>query len=194
MKLRRSITGLVAASVLTLGSLGVQAEDYVIDTEKAHAFIQFKISHLGYSWLLGRFNNFSGNFSYDEKDPAAAKVQVTIDVGSIDSNHAERDKHLRGEDFLDVKRFPKAQFVSTEFKETDDGKAVLTGDLTLHGVTKPITIDVSHVGHGTDPWGGYRRGFQGKTRFALADFGIDYNLGPASKEVELYLSIEGIRQ
>jgi polyisoprenoid-binding protein YceI len=195
MTVKQTMNGILTASLLTLGGINtVLAEDYVIDTEKAHAFIQFKISHLGYSWLLGRFNDFSGNFSYDEKNPAASQVEVTIDVASIDSNHAERDKHLRGEDFLDVKRFPEARFVSTGFKETDDGKAVLTGNLTLHGVTKPITIDVSHVGHGADPWGGYRRGFQGKTSFALTDFGIDYNLGPAAKEVELYLSFEGIRQ
>jgi polyisoprenoid-binding protein YceI len=190
----KSLTGILAASLLSMCSLQVQAEDYVIDTKGAHAFIQFKIAHLGYSWLLGRFNKFSGEFSYDENNPDASNVMVNIDVASIDSNHAERDKHLRGEDFLDVKNYPTAKFVSTGFKELGGGKAELTGDLTLHGVTKPITIDVTHVGHGDDPWGGYRRGFQGETRFALADFGIDYNLGPASKDVALYLSIEGIRK
>lgn len=190
----KRLAGVLAASMLYLSSFNALAADYVIDTKGAHAFIQFKISHLGYSWLLGRFNSFSGEFSYDEKNPSTAKVAVDIDVASIDSNHAERDKHLRGEDFLDVKKHPKASFVSTGFKELDNGKAELTGNLTLHGVTKPITIEVDHVGHGEDPWGGYRRGFQGKTRFALADFDINYNLGPASKEVELYLSIEGIRK
>ena len=190
----KSLTGLLAASLLSLSSLSLQAEDYVIDTKGAHAFIQFKISHLGYSWLLGRFNKFSGEFSYDEKNPAASKVKVDIDVASIDSNHAERDKHLRGEDFLDVKNYPKASFVSTGYKDLGDGKAELKGDLTLHGVTKSLTIPVSHVGQGDDPWGGYRSGFQGEVSFALADFDINYNLGPASKEVELYLSIEGVRK
>lgn len=71
---------------------------------------------------------------------------------------------------------------------------MLKGDFTLHGVTRPITIAVEHVGHGDDPWGGYRRGFEGKTSFALADYNINYNLGPKSKEVELTLSVEGIRQ
>jgi len=170
------------------------AADYVIDTDKAHAFIQFKIKHLGYSWLLGRFNTFDGEFSYDEKNPSAAKIMVNIDPASIDSNHAERDKHLRGKDFLDVSKYPKSSFVSKSFKEEDNGNATLTGDFTLHGVTKEITIEVNHIGHGNDPWGGYRRGFEGKTSFALKDFGIDYNLGPASKEVELFLSIEGIRK
>ncbi|KRT54302.1 YceI family protein [endosymbiont of Ridgeia piscesae] len=186
------ISGLLAAG-LCLATLPTQAADYTIDTKDAHAFIQFKISHLGYSWLLGRFNHFSGGFSYDENNPTAAKVQVEIDVSSIDSNHAERDKHLRSKKFLDVTNYPKAEFVSTSFQELADGTAKLHGNLTLHGVTKPVTIDVTQIGSGTDPWGGYRRGFEGHTRFALADFGIDYNLGPASKEVELYLGIEGIR-
>ena len=170
------------------------AEKYVIDTEGSHAFIQFRILHLGYSWLTGRFNTFNGEFEYDENNPDKASVQVEIDVASIDSNHAERDKHLRGEDFLDVKKFPRASFVSSSFKDNGDGTAVLKGDLTLHGVTKPVTIDVEHIGHGPDPWGGYRRGFEGTTRIALADYDINYNLGPKSREVELILSVEGIRQ
>ena len=190
----KPLTGILAACVLSLSTLNVQAEDYVIDTEKAHAFIQFKISHLGYSWLLGRFNDFSGEFSYDEKNPSAAKIEVTIETASIDSNHAERDKHLRDKDFLHVKKYPEAKFVSTGFKELGNGKAKLSGRFTLHGVTRDIDIDVEHIGHGPDPWGGYRRGFAGTTVLTLADYNINYNLGPASRQVELFLSIEGIRQ
>jgi polyisoprenoid-binding protein YceI len=172
----------------------LHAEEYAIDTKGAHAFIQFRIKHLGYSWLYGRFNDFSGSFSYDEMNPSAAKIKIDIDPASIDSNHAERDKHLRGDDFLHVEKYPKAGFVSTSFKEKSDGSAVLVGDLTLHGVTRPVTIQVEKVGNGPDPWGGYRRGFYGTTEIALADFGITYNLGPASRSVELELSVEGIRQ
>ncbi|AGA90363.1 hypothetical protein Thimo_1583 [Thioflavicoccus mobilis 8321] len=189
----KRLPALALAAALALPGLAT-AEDYVIDTEGGHAFIQFRIPHLGYSWLYGRFDEFSGHFSYDEDDPNASEVAVTIKTASIDSNHAERDKHLRGEDFLDVSRYPEASFKSTSFTETGDGKAVLKGDLTLHGVTKPITIDVTEIGHGPDPWGGYRRGFQGSTRFALKDFGIDRDLGPASRDVEMILSVEGIRQ
>jgi len=183
---------LLLAGCMTAGM--VQAADYVIDTMKAHAFIQFRIQHLGYSWLLGRFNDFSGKFSYDEANPDAASVEVRIETGSIDSNHAERDKHLRGEDFLDVDRYPQAVFVSTGYRENPDKSAILSGNLTLHGVTRPVQIDVEPVGHGPDPWGGYRMGFTGTTRLKLADYGIDYDLGPASREVDLFLSIEGIRQ
>lgn len=188
--LRSSLLLLISMSIST----AVWAEDYVIDTKKAHAFIQFKIKHLGYSWLLGRFNKFDGEFTYDEKTPATTKVVVNIDPASIDSSHAERDKHLRSKDFLDVAKYPKAKFVSTSFKELGKTKAVLKGDLTLHGVIRSVTIAVDHIGHGPDPWGGYRRGFAGTTTIALKDFGINYDLGPASREVELFLSVEGIRK
>ena len=181
--------------VIVFATPGISmADEYLIDTKGAHAFIQFRIKHLGYSWLLGRFNNFSGSFSYDENNPGASKVNVNIETDSIDSNHAERDKHLRGEDFLNVAKYPKARFTSTSFIDNGDGTAVLTGDLTLHGVTRNINIDVKHIGHGPDPWGGYRRGFEGTTILKLADYGITYNLGPASREVELFLSVEGVRQ
>jgi polyisoprenoid-binding protein YceI len=171
-----------------------QSADYVIDTKGAHAFIQFRIQHLGYSWLLGRFNDFSGQFSYDADNPDASSVEVRIRTASIDSSHAERDKHLRGEDFLDVEKYPQAEFTSTGYRENPDKTAVLSGNLTLHGVTRPVQIEVEPVGQGPDPWGGYRMGFTGTTRLKLADYGIDYDLGPASREVDLFLFIEGIRQ
>lgn len=183
--------GLVAAMLLPVTAL---ADRYEIDTKGAHAFVQFRIQHLGYSWLYGRFNEFSGSFTYDEDKPEASKVKVVIKTASLDSNHAERDKHLRDDDFLDVKKFPEASFVSTAYAPQADGGGTLTGDLTLHGVTRPITIDVEQIGAGPDPWGGFRRGFQGSTTLKLKDFGIDYDLGPASTEVEMILSIEGIRR
>ncbi|MES9939380.1 MAG: YceI family protein [Candidatus Thiodiazotropha sp. 6PLUC2] len=185
---------LVLLLLLSAVALPLQAEEYVIDKKGTHAFIQFKIKHLGYSWLFGRFNDFSGRFNYDEKNPSAADVSVDINPASVDSNHAERDKHLRGEDFLFVEKYPTAKFVSTAFMEQGEGKATLKGDLTLRGVTKSVEIDVEHIGHGKDPWGGYRRGLYGTTEIALADYGITFNLGPASTTVQLELSIEGIRQ
>jgi polyisoprenoid-binding protein YceI len=187
--------------VLSLISMNLMADDlmnqrgdYVIDKKGAHAFIQFKISHLGFSWLWGRFNDFDGEFTFDKVDPAASKVSVTINTKSIDSNHAERDKHLRGEDFLDVEKYPQAKFVSTSFSLDKSGHGELKGDFTLHGVTKPITISVTYIGEGKDPWGGYRVGFEGTTRIALADYNITKYLGPHSKELDLIFSIEGVRK
>ncbi len=183
----------IAAILIGLASTQVVADDYVIDSAGAHASINFKINHLGYSWLTGRFNDFSGNFSYDPYQPEASKVMVEINTASLDSNHAERDKHLRSDDFLSTDKFPTASFTSTDVAVVGEGMS-LTGDLTLHGVTKPVVIEVEKIGAGQDPWGGYRVGFAGTTTIALKDFGIDYNLGPASTHAELELHIEGIRQ
>lgn len=189
----RNIVAMLLASALVSPALA-EEETYVIDTEGAHAFVQFRIKHLGYSWLYGRFNDFEGTFTYDENDPSVSQVEVVIQTASIDSNHAERDKHLRGEDFLDVKRYPEATFKSTSYKETGINRAELVGELTLNGVTKPVTIDIRKVGSGPDPWGGYRRGFEGTTDLKLKDFDIKKDLGPFSRQVELTLSVEGIRQ
>lgn len=190
---KNALLAVLFAAVLALPAIAVQAaEEYRIDPE--HSFIHFRVSHLGIAWVQGRFNRFEGEFRFDEATPADSRVSVTIDATSVDSNHAERDRHLRSDDFLDARRFPSASFVATGLEDHGDGRAVLTGELTLRGVTRPVTIDVHHIGHGPDPWGGYRRGFEGRTRFALADFGITYDLGPAAREVELTLSIEGIRK
>lgn len=170
------------------------AATYDIDNEGAHASINFKIQHLGYSWLTGRFNDFDGSFEYDAAKPAASAINVTIDTTSLDSNHADRDKHLKGSDFLDVKKYPTATFKSTGFKSTGEGKGDMTGEFMLHGVTKTITIPVERIGEGNDPWGGYRAGFSGTTTLKLSDYGIDYDLGPASSTVEIELHVEGKRQ
>jgi len=169
------------------------AADYKVDVKGAHAFVQFKIKHLGYSWLLGRFNTFDGDFSYDDKSPNSANINIEIDTKSIDSNHAERDKHLKGKDFLNVSKFPKATFVSNNVKFSDNENAIVTGEFTLKGVTKTISFPVVKIGEGQDPWGGYRAGFSGTTSLKLADYGITYNLGPASTHVEMSLNIEGVR-
>lgn len=183
--------GLIAVVALTRP---LAAADYDIDIKGAHASINFRIPHLGFSWLVGRFDTFSGTFSYDAANPAAAKIAVEIDTASINSNHAERDKHLRGADFLDAATFPKATFVSTSVTPDGAGKAVIVGDFTMRGVTKPVRIDAVVVGGGPDPWGGTRQGFAGKAKLVLADFGIVKELGPASKEVELDLHVEGVRK
>ena len=167
------------------------AADYEIDP--SHAFIQFHISHLGFSTVAGRFNQFKGNFSWDKENPAASKIALTIDTASIDSNWAERDKHLRGRDFLDVEQFPEAKFESVSY-EGDENGGLLLGNLTLHGVTKPIGIKVSAIGEGKDPWGGYRAGFSGTAELTRADFGMNFDLGPAAKKMTFDLFIEGKRK
>ena len=181
-------------SATTTSSVFAATDTYKIDTEGAHASIKFKIKHLGYSWLYGRFDTFDGTLMLDEKAPKNSSIEVSIDTSSINSNHAERDKHLKGSDFLNVKKYPNATFKSTSVSISGDNTGVLKGNLTLHGVTKAIEIPVTHIGGGKDPWGGYRHGFSGSTTLTLKDYGIDFNLGPASTQVELILDIEAIKQ
>ena len=154
----------------------------------------FKISHLGYSWLYGTFKDFDGSFSFDAAKPQDSKVNVTLNTTSVDTNHAERDKHIRSGDFLNVSKHPTATFASTSVKSTGEGTADITGDLTLNGVTKPVVIAAKFIGEGKDPWGGYRAGFEGSTKLKLKDFDIQKDLGPASQDVELIISVEGVRK
>jgi len=181
---------LVASLLSPLAS----AANYTVDDKGAHASINFKIKHLGYSWLTGRFDGFKGQFSYDPANVSASKINIEIDPKSINSNHAERDKHLKSGDFLNVEKFSSASFSSTSVTDKGNGHMTVNGDLNLHGVSKEISIDVLKVGEGKDPWGGYRAGFSGTVKIGLEDFGIPAKLGPASTHVELELHIEGIRQ
>lgn len=188
---KKSLVALSLGAALFAGQ--AMAADYAIDKKGQHAFINFKVSHLGYSWLYGTFKDFDGSFSFDAAKPEASKVQVEIKTASLDSNHAERDKHLRSPDFLNVDKNPTASFVSTAVKSTGEGTADITGDLTLNGVTKPVVIAAKFIGEGKDPWGGYRAGFEGTTQIKMKDFDIKMDLGPASESVELILSVEGVR-
>lgn len=185
------LTSSLLAAVLSSGALlPAAAADYKIDHEGAHASINFKASHLGFSILTGRFNTFSGNFSYDESNISAAKISVTVDTSSFDSNHALRDKHVRSDDFLDVAKFANATFISTKIIDKGNGKLAIHGDFTMHGITKPMVIDAVKIGEGNDPWGGNRLGFSGTTSIGMSDFGFKNDYG----QVDLELHIEGIRQ
>lgn len=163
--MKKNLLGLTLASLLfTTGS--AVAADYKIDKEGQHAFVNFRIQHLGYSWLYGTFKDFDGTFTFDEKNPAADKVNVTINTNSVDTNHAERDKHLRSADFLNVAKFPQATFSSTSVKK-EGNDLDITGNLTLNGVTKPVTLDAKLIGQGSDPWGGTRAGFEAQGKIKL---------------------------
>ena len=201
MNHRTNLTRSFIASAVTMAVLGTgqalaadPSGTYAFDREGQHQFIQFRISHLGFSTLYGRFNDFDGSFEYDADNPEESSVQVTVDTSSVDSNHSERDKHLREEDFLYVSEYPEATFKSTSVEMEDEDTATVTGDLTLRGVTREIYLEMELINHGEDPWGNYRMGFEGTTTLTLENYGIDYDLGPQAEEVTLMLSVEGIRQ
>ncbi|WP_051083882.1 YceI family protein [Dasania marina] len=190
---RKSCLGLVLCCLMAVPAWA-EPEQYAIDIKGQHAFVQFKIKHLGYSWLLGNFNKFDGEFNYDARQIENSSVKVVIDTTSLDSNHAERDKHLKGSDFLAVNKFPKATFTSSKVVATGKDAFDIHGELELHGVKKVIVINAKTLGQGPDPWMGYRAGFEGVTTLRLADFNMTHDLGPASTHVELQLYIEGVRK
>ena len=180
--------------LLLLMSLTVSADEYLIDTKGSHAFVQFKISHLGFSWLYGRFDEFSGTFNYDENKPEEASIEMTVQTASVNSNHTARDKHLRSDDFLNVDAHPTATFKSTSFTPGEDGHGSMSGILTLNGVSKDYTFDVNFIGAGSDPWGGERRGYEATTELKLADHNIKKATNGAYEKLWLTVSVEGIKQ
>ncbi|SEC87541.1 Polyisoprenoid-binding protein YceI [Pseudomonas mohnii] len=194
--LKKTFAALAIGSALL--SANVMAADYVVDKQGQHAFVDFKISHLGYSYITGTFKDIDGTFSFDAAKPEDSKIEFNVNTASVFTNNAERDKHISSKDFLKVADFPKATFKSTSVKTTGknaDGKATadVTGDLTIAGVTKPVVVKATFLGEGKDPWGGYRAGFEGTTSIKRTDFGKMMDLGPQSDAVELYVTFEGVK-
>lgn len=177
---------LVKTSVAALAFAGSAAfaADYQIDV--GHSSVNFTAGHLGFAYTAGRFNEFEGAFS----DTAGSEsVSVTIDASSIDTNHDERDQHLRSPDFFDVRQYPEITFQSTSF----DGET-LVGELTMHGKTGTVELDVELVGEGEDPWGGYRKGFVASGTLLRSEWDITYFLPAVPDEIEMVIHVEGIRQ
>ncbi|WP_415912960.1 YceI family protein [Neptuniibacter sp. QD37_11] len=186
---------LIAATLLTAATLTptmASAADYIIDTKGAHASVNFKVPHLGYSFIKGQFRDFEGYFSYQKDQIELSKITVNLDITSIDSNHSERDKHLKGKKFLDANKYSTAVFESNKVTDLGNGKLKVEGTLSMRGQSKPLVIDAEFIGEGKDPWGGYRAGFMGAAKINFEDYGIIV-MGPSSY-AELELHIEGIRK
>ncbi|RON40245.1 YceI family protein [Pseudomonas frederiksbergensis] len=194
--LKKTLAALAIGSALL--SANVMAADYTVDKTGQHAFVDFKISHLGYSYITGTFKDIDGKFSFDAAKPEDSKIEFNVNTASVFTNNAERDKHISSKDFLKVADFPTATFVSTSVKTTGknaDGKvtADVAGNLTIAGVSKPVVVKATFLGEGKDPWGGYRAGFEGTTSIKRSDFGKMMDLGPQSDAVELYITFEGVK-
>jgi len=174
-----------------LGS-ALAADTFNVDHD--HSNFLFKINHLGVSNTIGRFNEFSGTFSLDTKDPSKSSVSLTLQVASVDSNVKKRDDHLRSPDFFDATTFPTLTFVGKSYKKVSDTVFEVTGDVTLHGVTKPLTITVTKVGEGNDPWGGFRQGWSSTFTLKRSDFGMNFMQGGVGDEVTIMAEIEGVRK
>jgi polyisoprenoid-binding protein YceI len=196
--MKRLLTAVSVVLILALPLL-VSASDYRLDPD--HYSIQFKIRHLTVSNVTGTFQRATGTATFDDRDPAASKVEATIDTASIDTGHAKRDEHLRGPDFFDVAKYPTITFVSRKVEKAGPGKMKIIGNLTMHGITREVTIDVEGpTPEIKDPWGNFRRGVSGTAKINRNDFGITWNKTMDTggliigEEVSIYIDVEWIRK
>jgi polyisoprenoid-binding protein YceI len=144
--------------------------------DPAHAAVEFSVRHLMISTVKGRFTNVKGTVTMNDADPAQSHVDVTIDAASIDTREPQRDAHLRSADFLDAENFPTLTFKSRRITGLNGNEFKLVGDLTIRGVTREVTLDVTSHGQVADPWGGQRAGFEAVGKINRSDFGLTWNL------------------
>ena len=178
----------LAATLLTCGTLAGAAETYTVDP--VHSSISFMIEHAGISNIHGRFNAFSGKITIDSADPAKSSFALSIPIDSIDTNNAKRDEHLRAPDYFNAKQFPNMTFQSTKVKPIDGGFEV-TGDLTLHGVTKPVTFTLKGGDKVVEfPKGTKRIGLVSSLSINRSDYGVDAEPKALGLEIPILIGIE----
>lgn len=186
-------TGLLLSALTLASSASAEVEIYKIDT--AHSFANWSIRHVA-AKTSGTFNEITGTIQIDTANLANSRVDARINVLSVNSGHAKRDDHIKKEDYLDGYKFGEMTFVSTKVVATSKDEGLLTGNFTLHGVTKEITFPFKVLGFGTDPWGGYRSGFEAKTGILASDYGFKWPFktnAPVGDDIEITLLIEGVR-
>ena len=169
---------------------------YKID--KSHSEVLFQVRHL-VTKVRGRFDDFEGTIEFDEGNPGASSVSVTVQAASIDTNEKDRDTHLRSADFFDVEKSPTLTFTSTSVSGSGESYQVV-GDLTIHGVTRQVTLPATFLGHAKDPWGNARVGFESEITVNRKDFGLNWNAALEAggflvgDDIKITLSVQGIAQ
>ena len=159
---------------MSTGTTETRATKWQIDP--VHTQVEFEVRHMMFAKVRGRFGTFGGTMVLGVNGEVSdAEVEVVIDAASIDTGHEQRDEHLRSDDFLGVDQYPELRFASTGVREAGDGTLYVTGDLSIHGVTKPVELEVSETGRGTDPWGNERWGFSASTTIDRRDYGLTWN-------------------
>ena len=198
MKSSNIIFGLSALLFsLTFAHAEDKAKTFEIDL--SHSNVGFTIKHL-VSRVSGEFKSLEGEFVFDSAHPEKSRVKANVKAETIDTHDKKRDDHLRSADFFDVKKFPSISFESKSFSKKGDQKFELQGDLTLHGVTKPVIFNVEYLGEADDPWGNHRAGFTASTKINRKEFGIIWNKAldnggfVLGDDVEINLNIEGLQK
>lgn len=180
---------------LALGT-SFASDNYDVDT--AHTFINFKVKRAGFSYVVGRFNSFNGSAVWDESDQSRRSLELTIQTESVDTGNERRDQHLKSPDFFNAKQFPVITFKSTSIRETRvEGYAVaweVSGDLSLHGVSKPLTFVLKQIGKGEDRRGNYNVGLQADFTIKRSEFGMTNMIEMGGDEVHCSAEILVRRQ
>lgn len=190
---RSAAAAVVVAASAMMVSAGAVADTYLFD--KAHTRILFFVSHLGFSDMPGQFHEFDGGFTFDPDDPESATVNVVIQTASVDMDHDGLNEHLRTDDFFDVANHPTMTFRSSDVEVTGENTGLITGDLTLLGVTRPVVMDVTFNKAGEHPVNdNFVAGFSGTASLSRSDFGMTYLVPAIGDTVDIRLSVEGIRQ
>ena len=173
----------------TLSLEGVPGGRYDIDP--GHTNVVFSLNHLGFSNYIGRFNKIDGTLFFDSKDPTSSGVKISIDIASIDTNNDVLEEKLTSKDWFNAKEFPTASFTSTKVEKLSDNKAKITGDLSLHGVTRPVVLDVTFNGTAVNPYAkAQAMGFSATTTIKRSDFGISAYVPAVGDEVKLIIETE----
>ena len=190
MTLRQLIVRpLVAVAVLVAPVFA--ADNYKIDSE--HATVIFRVSHFNIGNAYGRFNDPTGTVSYDSSDPSKTAFTFEVKTENVDTHNEKRDAHLRSPDFFNAREFPVISFKSTGVKPGGDNKFEVTGDLTMHGVTKPITFNITKTGEADTKQAGYRTAWEADVNLKRSDWGMKGMIGPIGDEVHLNISFEAVR-
>ena len=181
----------VATILVACGTVAWAGDTYTVDP--VHSSISFMISHVGISNIHGRFNDFSGKITIDETDPAKSSFALSIPIESIDTNNVKRDEHLRAPDYFNAKQFPTMSFQSTKVKAVDGGYDV-TGDLTLHGVTKPVSFTLKGGDKVVEfPKRTKRIGIVSTFSIRRSDFGVNAESKSLGDEVPIFIGIEAAK-
>jgi polyisoprenoid-binding protein YceI len=181
----------LALALFSVAALPAVATDYKVDG--VHSSLSFKAQHAGISWVHGRFNDVSGTFTIDKDDPSKSSFELSVKAESVDTNNKGRDGHLRGPDFFNVKQFPTLTFKSTSVKAVDSGYEV-TGDLTMHGETKPISFTLKGGKEVQFPPGTSRTGFATDLSLKRSDFGMNKMIPMIGDEVLISVGLEGTQK
>jgi polyisoprenoid-binding protein YceI len=197
MNTKQGFAALALVATMIFGTGMVLAADYEVDA--AHSAVGFQVKHLTISKVNGSFGEVAGTFVFTEGEPDSWQAEATVQLASVDTGNQKRDDHLRGEDFFNVAEFPVMTFKSTGVKMDNDSEGKMTGDLTMHGVTHSVTLDLEYNGSVKDPWGNERAGFSLTGKLNRKDWGLTYNAALESgglvigETVKISLDVEGIK-